>query len=163
MALVSAGWSLSVTLLDNSGNDTTVNYQLRAASATLATTAAGVILTALGAVTGGAIGSYRLTETFVENSISFPTAAFQAEVSASITSLVADEGNKKANYRIPMPIAAVFVSTIGTGANLVNTANAAVLAYHALFASGGQAFLSDGEDAGGLLGGVRVTRSRRGG
>jgi hypothetical protein len=92
-----------------------------------------------------------------------PAVEFQAEVSASLTTFINDAGFKKANYRIPMPKASVFVSSIGSGAKTVNTANADVLAYHALFSVGGQATVSDGEVAGGLIGGVRVTRAKRGG
>lgn len=163
MALVLREFVLSVTLLDNSGNDTSVSYQLKAVDYAEAVTARTAILTALLAATAGAIGTHRLTEVFEEDAITLPTDSAQAEVSASLTAFVNDSGNKKGSYRIPMPKPAVFVSTIGAGANLVNTTNALVTAYHALFEPAGVAYFSDGEEAGGLLGGVRVTRSKRGG
>lgn len=163
MAFVSTGFTLSVTLLDNSGNDTTISYELRAADAAAAAAAVTTVLAELGAVTGGEIASYRLYQTFEEDALSLPTVGFQAEVSASMTAFIADQGSKKASYRIPMPVPGVFVSTIGAGANQVNTSNADVIAYHGLFEASGVANISDGEIAGGLLNGVRVTRAKRGG
>lgn len=163
MAFVSSGWTLSVTLLDNSGNDTTITYELRGTDHAGASANVTSILAALGAVTGGEIASYRLYQTFQEDSLSLPAVGFQAEVSASMTAFIADEGSKKASYRIPMPVPNVFVSTIGAGANQVNTSQADVIAYHGLFEPVGVAFISDGEIAGGLLNGVRVTRAKRGG
>lgn len=163
MALVQRGFRLSVTLVDNGANTTAINYELRATTYANVTTAVTVILAELVKVTGGAIGQYTLSETYEEDALSLPTVGFQAEVSASLTTFISDAGLKKANYRIPMPVPAVFVSTIGEGANRVNTAEPDVLSYHGLFGPSGVANVSDGEIAGGLLGGVRVTRGKRGG
>ena len=163
MALVSAGFRLNVTMLDNSGNTTTLGFDMRETVYADVVTDVATILAALAAVSGGEVGAYTISQVFEEDALAFPTVGFQAEVSASLTTFVEDAGTKKANFRIPMPLPAVFVSTIGAGANLVNTSLQAVLDYHALFATAGVANLSDGEVAGGLLAGVRVTRSKRGG
>lgn len=163
MAMVSSGFMLEVTLIDNGANTTTRSFELVATTATDATTGAGAILTALGNVSDGVVSSYSIRETFVNDALSLPASqAVQAEVSASMTCFVADAGGKKANYRIPMPKSAIFNGTIGKNANTVDTANVAVLAFHALYASGtGVAHVSDGESAGGLIDGIRVSRKSR--
>lgn len=163
MALVSRGFRLNVSMLDNAGNPTSLGFEMRDATYADVVTDVATVLTALGVVSGGEVGGYTISQVFEENALTFPSIGFQAEVSASITTFVEDAGTKKANFRIPMPVPAVFVSTIGAGANVVNTALQGVLDYHALFGSAGVANLSDGEVAGGLLAGVRVTRSKRGG
>jgi len=163
MALVSTGFDLSITLLDNSGNDTTLNVSMRETVYATVVTDVATVLNALNAVSGGEVASYRITQVFQEDALSLPSVGFQAEVSASLTTFVEDMGTKKANFRIPMPVPSVFVATIGSGANVVNTALQAVLDYHALFTTSGVANISDGEVAGGLLAGVRVTRAKRGG
>ena len=163
MALVSNGFELGVTLLDNSGNDTTLSIAMRETVYATVVTDVATVLTALAAVSGGEVASYRITQVFMEDALSLPTVGFQAEVSASLTTFIEDAGTKKGNFRIPMPLPVVFVATIGAGANVVNTALQAVLDYHALFTTAGVANISDGEIAGGLLAGVRVTRAKRGG
>jgi len=163
MALVSNGFELGVTLLDNSGNDTTLSIAMRETVYATVVTDVATVLAALAAVSGGEVASYRITQVFMEDALSLPTVGFQAEVSASLTTFIEDAGTKKGNFRIPMPLPVVFVATIGAGANVVNTALQAVLDYHALFTTAGVANISDGEIAGGLLAGVRVTRAKRGG
>jgi hypothetical protein len=162
MALVSSGYGLTVSIIDNGGNETSVQYKLRSGDHATAVTDSLAVIAALVAVSDGEISGYTISSNYAENALSFPaTDAVQAEVSASMTTFVAGAGNKKANYRIPMPKAAIFTASIGKGANIVDTENADVLAFHALFGVGGKVYVSDGENAGGLYGGVRVTRGKR--
>jgi len=163
MAIVSAGFSLEVTLVDNGANTTTRSFELRGADITEATANSATIISALTAVTDGVISGYSIRQIFVNDALSLPAGLeVQAEVSASMTCFVADSGNKKSNYRIPMPKSAIMVGVIGKNANIVNTANTAVLAFHELYhPTNGKAYLSDGEFAGGLIDGVRVSRKSR--
>jgi len=163
MALVSDGFVLEVTLIDNGANTTTRSFELKATTAGTAASDSATILAGLADVSDGVVSSYSIRETFVNDALSLPTSqAVQAEVSASMTCFIADAGGKKANYRIPMPKTALFNGTIGKNANTVDTANTAVLAFHALYhPSTGVAYLSDGESAGGLIDGIRVSRKSR--
>lgn len=164
MALVSQGFQLNVSLLDNAGDSTTVSYDLRGATYADAAVDAAAIVAALAAVTDGVIVSYRMTEVTEETgTITLPASGVQAEVSASLTMSIAGAGSKKGNIRIPMPKVGVFTSTSGAGANVVDLDATIVTDYAALFTSSGEATISDGENAGILLSGVRVTRAKRGG
>lgn len=161
MAFVSAGLALSVTLQDNGGNLTSVEYALTSADYATAETDSDTILAALAAVSDGVITAYSIRETYENDAVSFPASGVQAEVSASLTTYISGAGSKKANIRIPMPKPAMFVALSGDGANNVDLTDGAIIAYHGLFTATGEATVSDGEIAGLLLSGVRVTRKAR--
>lgn len=161
MAIVSTGFFMSVTMQDNGGNLTSVEYQLTAALYADAVTDSATILAALIAVSDGVVMSYDIRERYDNDTVGFPASGVQAEVSASLTSLINGAGSKKANIRIPMPKSTIFTATSGDGANNVALTNTNVIAYHALFTTGQQATISDGEIAGALVSGVRVTRRAR--
>lgn len=166
MAITSVGWQLSVEFLDKGENTTSMLFDLVAADGTEATAAAAAILAAYPGVGSMTISGYRLTEVFQETgSLVIPSAAdAQAEVDAKITVYVAGQGAKKAVVRIPAPTAAnVMVSTVGSGANVVNLALPNVITWLGLFQTGGKATISDGETAGSAIKGIRVTKAKRGG
>jgi len=78
-----------------------------------------------------------------------------------MTAYINDAGDKKASFDVPSPRIGIFQGTIGNAADLVDTSDAAVLAYKALFDDGEQLFISDGESLGGLIGGIRTSQTRR--
>ena len=143
MALVSAGWELSVTLVD-SGNDTsTKRYALQSATAAAAATDAATIIAALDAISTATIRSYSLGEKFEEDAFTFPTLTEienQAEIVVRLATL-----NKFATLYIPAPSASIFVAGSGDGFNIVDGTDTLVGNYLALFNSGAEAYLSDGE------------------
>lgn len=143
MALVSAGFKLTVTLVD-SGNDTsTKNYDLQSATFAEAQTDAATILAALNAVTNAVVRSYSLSEKFEEDAFNFPALTEienQAEIVVRLATL-----NKTATIYIPAPIPTMFVGANGDSYNIVDATNAPMLAYLALFNAGAEAYLSDGE------------------
>jgi len=158
MALVSSGFWLSVTLRDNGGNDTTRRYQLTSADAAAAATDSATILAALNAVTDAVIVGWFNYEAFVEDAFAYPGSGVEIENLALLDFDIVDHPEKSATLTIPAPAPAIFVATSGAGANIVNTANAAVIAYAALFQTGGESFISDGETAQTLVSGKRIHR-----
>lgn len=167
MALVSAGFWLHVALVDKGNNTTSKTYELTSADYAAAVTDAGTVLAALAGVSALVVGKYFIEEKYVNDAFALPSSAdAQAEVTASITTYIEDKGDKKANYNFPGPIAAnVWVSTTGNDSNIVKISSAQVIAYQGLFIPGGPCYISDGEVAAtaGLIGGIRVTRKKRGG
>lgn len=158
MALVSNGFWLSVTLRDNGGNETTRTYQLSSADAAAAGVDSAAILVALNAVTDAVIVSWMNYERFVEDAFAYPASGVEVENLALLDFEIVDHPEKSATLTIPAPAPAIFMATSGGGANIVNTANAAVIAYAGLFMTGGEALISDGEVAQGLVSGKRIHR-----
>jgi len=165
MAMTSAGFELRLTLFDKGANQTSLTYKLTSADAAAAATDTATILAALAGVSALTVGKYFLSEVFENDAFTLPSSAdAQAEVGASITTFIDNKGSKKANYNIPGPIVAnVFQSTTGDDSNKVKTSSAQVIAYQGLFSVGGPAYISDGEVAGAIISGVRVSKRKRGG
>ena len=158
MALVSDGYELSVTLKDNGNNRSDKRYYLTSADFAEATTDAATIIAALNAVTDAHISGYRLAQKFIEDAYSAPGGGVQVENVAEVVGLISGESDKYARFEIPAPEAGVFVAASGKGSNIVDLGDTALLAYAALFQTGGEATLSDGEVLGALTSGKRIHR-----
>lgn len=158
MALVANGFWLSVTMVDNGGNETTRTYQLASADAAAAGTDSAAILTALGNVTDAVILSWFNYQRFVNDAFAYPASGVEVEDLALLDFNIVDHPEKSATLTIPAPKPAIFNATSGPGANIINTGNAAVIAYAALFKTAGKALISDGEVADTLIGGKRIHR-----
>lgn len=155
MAFVSTGWRVTFSLMDNGGNITTKTYELTSADATEAATDTATILARLTAVTDCEIVSYHSYEQFEEDTVAYPAAGVQKENQALLTFDIVDNPLKKATHSIPAPKQAIFVGVTGPNANIVDTADADVIAYRQMFQAGGQCFISDGEVAFTLISGKR--------
>jgi hypothetical protein len=155
MAWASQGFYLSVTQADKNGDESNKEYQLTAADYATAVTDTATILAALGAMTDSALSKYQVEARAFEDTLVLPSSMAPISTKMSVTTTLDGAGSKKANYEFAMPKAAIL-----SGKNLIIT-NAAVLAYHALYQTGGEAKLSDGEVADALLRGRVVTRGRR--
>lgn len=147
MAFVSAGWWLSVTLMDVGYQTTTKQYQLVAADATEAATAQAAVLAALAGVTDLEILSYHTYEKFAEDTVINPT--IQKENEALLTFEIDGNPTKHATHSIPGAKNSIYVAAFGPNNNVVDLADAAVIAYAALFivGAGQMAYISDGESA----------------
>ena len=160
MALVpkgnGSGFYLSVTLTDNGNNDSTLDYELRAADYAAALTAKTAILAALAGVSGSEIKSTILSYRDEEDAFAFPASGVENETKARIVYQL-DGSTKKGNYDIPAPVAGIFQTPAGDGANVVDILVTALIAYNDIFEAAGQAFISDGEDMGFMLKGRRVS------
>jgi len=160
MALVSDGFWLTVSLVDYGGNETSKRWKMTAADYATAITDVAIIMPALINVTDAVISGYGVAERYVENALSLPATVNPVSVVASCTAYIDDAGQKKANFQIPSPKIGIFTAAIGDGADIVDGTDSAFLAYKALFDTGEQLLISDGETLGGFLRGERVTLKR---
>lgn len=158
MAIVVDGYEAVFTLKDNGGNTANKRYVLRAATATEAQAAAAAILAELLDVTDAAIWAYRVSEIWINDTPVLPGEGVQIENQASIVGLIDGEVSKYANLYVPAPEQDIFVGTSGPNADIIDTADADLLAYLALFESTGSAYISDGEDWGQVVSGKRIHR-----
>lgn len=157
MALVSNGYWLTVSLADNGANVSTKRYQLTAADAATAATDVATILAALANVTDSVIVSYHYGLEYKEETVVYPAAGIENENKASITVLLDTGGGKKANHKIPAPKIGLFVAATGSSANIVDVSDTALTTYMAIFESGNQAYISDGETMASILSGKRIS------
>lgn len=163
MANVSAGWRLFVTLMDNGGNKTTKSFELTSADETAAAADSAAVVAALLAVTDAVLIDYASYELFVNDAVTYPASGVEIENQAQLLFDIVDHPEKRAVYSIPAPKPGIFVATSGAGANIIDTADAAVIAFRDLFRTAGESYISDGEVAETLISGKRVHRkSRRG-
>lgn len=161
MALTHQYFFLEVDIVDSAGDSTKRTYRLTAATMAAAITDSATIMTALNAVTDGVIKSYRIGDLYAESALSLPLAGVQIENEALLTVGIVGKPTKSATLSIPAPKGSVFTTLQGPGSNLVNTADPDVAAYMALFATAGQATLSDGEVADPLYGFKGVRRHKK--
>lgn len=146
MALVTAGFELSVVIIDNGANTSTLRYDLDAVDHATATTDAATILGELNAMTAGVVKGYSIVERYIEDALVLPASGVEVEERAIITVQLNSSPLKKATLVIPAPETSIFVSTSGPQANVVDVANASVIDYVGLFTvTGGVATVSDGE------------------
>jgi len=163
MAIVSAGWELLVSMIDNGGDSTTKTYDLTSADAAAAATDAAAVIAALDAVTDALITDYGYYEKMVQDTVTYPAAGVQIEDLALLEFDIVGDPTKKATITIPAPSQGIFLTTTGAGANVVDTADSALVTYRDLFRTDGKCTISDGEVANSLIKGRRIHRkSRRG-
>jgi len=158
MALVADGFLLAVTLVDNGGNEGTMRYDLRSADHATALTDTAAIIAALNALTNAVIRRYAIHTKYRENAFAYPAAGVELEDKASL-SVSLDGVDKRANLKIPAPVIGMFAASSGPGANVVDVLDADTLTYVALFETGAEAYISDGEDVDALLSGKRISSS----
>lgn len=166
MALTFSHYTMTVVLMDNGRKKITKRYQLRDTTVDHAgaLTAAAGLITALEAVTDAEILSYTVTDVFEEASYTVPTnPEVQVENNALIVYGIEGELTKQGTLLIPAPKVGLFVGAAGTAQfDIVDGADAAVIAYMALFKETGGTFsISDGEqiaDVGAFVSGKRVHR-----
>lgn len=162
MALVTAGFRLTVSLADTSGSISTLTYDLTSADFLTATTDAATVLAALNNVTDSVVSSYSIAEVFEESALTLPAGAENA-IKASLSLYLDGAGQKRANVKIPAPVDGIFTTATGPGYNIVDGADALVTAYIDLYqVTGGVATISDGEqvrDTDPFAGGKRISRA----
>jgi len=163
MAFISGGFYAVFNLMDSGGDTTSKTYELDVADAAGATTAIGVIKTALEGVTNCEIVSYYHYEKWVENTVAYPVGGVQKENQALLVFDIVDAPTKRATHAIPGAKIDIFIAASGPDMNVVDRLDAAVIAYRELFQAGGECFISDGEKAFTLLSGHRRnTKNNRG-
>jgi hypothetical protein len=155
MALVSTGFWGSISVMDNGGQVSVLQYQLTSIDAVTALADIATIRARLEAIIDGEVIRQVYSERFDEASIVFPAAGIEIQNKASLTASLVGRV-QKANLKVPTPIIGIFTAPTGGGANVVNLTNAALVAYFSSFQTGGEALISDGEVADALLAGKRI-------
>ena len=155
-----SGYWLTMTVVDNGDDKSTLTYELTAIDAITADVAATAIIDAYNGVGMGVVSGYNVGLRYEENAFAYPVSGVENQNKARIVSQLV--GNtKKATLDIPAPDPAIFVDVTGVNANIVDFTNAAVIAYLGTFQAAGQAFISDGEIMDFPIQGKRVS-SRKG-
>jgi len=165
MAYVAAAtpFFMTVLLVDNGNNKTLKTYDLQGADLAAATANAGIVLTALAAVSDAAIKGYNIGSRFVNDAFVFPASGVHIEDVALLTLSLTGDPTKYATTAIPAPKSTMFQGTSGAAANNVKADKAEIIAYWELFKSASEAYLSDGETAAIYVAGKRIHRgSNRG-
>jgi len=166
MALTGLNFGMTISFIDNGGNQVTREYMMKSTIATYAdaATAAAAMVPIVNALTGSTISQYRVFQVFEESAFVLPgDAGVQNENQASFTFLLASAGSKKANVNIPAPVIGIFSASSGPNANIVDINDAAVQAFEDQFKGPGDFRISDGEAVSRLLTGHRVhKRNSRG-
>lgn len=152
----SLGWFLTVSLADQGGQISTLEYMLKAIDYATAQASVTAILAQIGNVTQSSFSSYSLSQRYMEDSLAYPGAA-QNEIKATIIVNLTG-GTKKATLNIPAPTNGLFVAATGPNSDVLDTLDADVIAYVALYAVGGSAYISDGEDADFVVRGRKTSR-----
>jgi len=169
MALASTGFECTVTILDNSADKSVLRYKLTAETAADALTDSAAIVAALAAITDGLVSSYSYSEVFEEETPTLPSSGIKNTDVALVTAQIATADPvvlKWANIRIPTPVAGVFQAASGPLADEVDPADTDLRTYLAVFESGGEATISDGEHlkdvtVSGNVKGKRISRGSR--
>jgi len=165
MALVSDGFYVYVTLVDNTGNTATLSYDLVATEAPAAATAAGTIVTNLIAVTNAVVKSYSISERFVEDALNLPGSGVEVEGRASVVVQLSSSPLKSSMIVIPAPRATLFMALEGDGAADIDVGptNTALRNYVAMFNDGGAgiATISDGETVDASAANTGIKRGKR--
>jgi hypothetical protein len=155
MALVTNGWTLSVTLGGIDDSTATRNYNLQGTDYDAAVINRTAILAGLDAVSDGVVKSHKLSEGYAEDAYSRPTAATtETGDAAIITGEIAGDVSKSWTLSVPYPIAAMFLAAAGKNYNNVDIANTALIAYKNIFNT--HAYISDGEETGNIVSGKRA-------
>lgn len=170
MALVSNGFRVSMTVMDEGGNKSTLTFKCDPATVpdyATALNAQATLATNFNAVSDGVITDMRVEEVFVENAIVFPGSLVQVETKASIT-VALNATSKKANFKIPAPTDAIFNGASGAAYNQVDVNNASLATYVAQYHPTGFFFISDGEHVAtapnnGMLIGKRISAKNNNG
>lgn len=156
MALVSAGYISSVSLVDQGGNISTLQFEFNTVIVTTladALTAQLAMNTLLLAVTDSKIATYTVGEKFSENALTLPTAA-QNENKASIS--FTKSGFGKGNLKIPAAKSTIFQGATGAPNNQVDLADTDLVAYTDNFKVGADYYINDGESLVQLVAGKRT-------
>jgi len=154
MALVAGRWWVVYDLVESSGKNCTKRFEIgNPADYAAAVAAEAALRPDFVAVTDMAIRSMHLYEEYVEAALAYP-ASTEKENQALLSFEISGMPNKTATMAIPGAKADIFVAATGPNRDIIDTADAAVIAFVANFTSG-VFYVSDGEQAENLIGGVR--------
>lgn len=163
MAVVSDGFFISITVMDNGGQETTRQYKLQGATQEDAETDAPLVLAAFLALTDAVLVRWHFFEDRINDALAYPASGVQNQDQALLDFIITDNPTKHATNSIPAAKPGIFVATTGPNADVVDLADAAVVTWAGYFAPASKLYISDGETADMLFKGKRRhVRSRVG-
>lgn len=155
MALTAGRWFTVFVLVETSGKTTQVRYEQSApADDAAARASAAAMATDLAAITNCNIKSYHTYQEFVEDALALPAGA-EKENKATLILSIDGEPTKNAKLVIPAPVDGIFVSASGSNYDVVDVADADLIAFIANFTTEALFYVSDGEQADALVSGGR--------
>ena len=155
MAIVASHFEITARLVDEGANFSTMRFQCRDTAYADVVVAKTNLVAALDAVTDCVIQRVTISEVWSNDAFAYPTDVETANKLSMSIELTGGLG-KKANLKVPGPVDGIFGASGTAGFNVLDTANALILTYVALFESGGEFYISDGEDAETLISGKRI-------
>lgn len=155
MAIVADHFEITIKLVDEGANFSTMTFQCRDSLYADVVTAKTALVAALDAITNCVIQRVSINEVWANDAFAYPSGVETAN-KLSITAELAGGVGKKANMKIPGPIDAMFGASGTAGFNTLDTSNAAIITYTNLFKSAGDFYISDGEDFETLVSGKRI-------
>lgn len=157
-----------VLFKDRDEQETGRSFQIRW-NTDLATTITGAItlVTAIAALSKSEVAEFSLLLPHIDGAASVAAdTAENNEVGKIVMSLAVDPPtalNETSTIGVPAPADGIRLSTLGPGSNIIDLTDSAVTDILAVFATGGQGYLSHGQDALTLLKGyVHHARSKVG-
>lgn len=149
MAFVDQGWKLTLSLVDAGGNPTTREFPLVATddAGDLAAVIADVqtIVDAYTLATDAIITKQTVSKDTVNDSVTLPTTSVNVEENLQVSAKIVGIPNKSAVFEIPAPKIGMFLATSGPNRNNANFASGPLPAIVNLYKTGGQVYISDGE------------------
>lgn len=126
MAIVTQGFKGSVKLVDAGGNVSILRPDVEGASFAAALTNLQSLVAAIDALTDALVAGYSLSEVYAEDTAQYGTGEVEniAEVVVPL-----ETAGKYHTFKIPAPVAAMFVGASGPDYNKVNTSYAGLLTY----------------------------------
>lgn len=149
------GWFLTVRIMDKGEEKATLTVELRSADYAAAVTDAGAWMIGFYQVSDCEILGYNLQQRYINNAIIIP-ATGQLQEKARVAFRLENSADYE-TLDIPAPKSTLFLNTNGANSEIVDTADAGLVAYTNLYKSTGIAFISDGEALEQLSRGERVS------
>lgn len=150
-----SGWFLTLVVQDRNGDESRLEYSLRAATEPAATAAVATITAAFQAVSDAIVVKRHMSFRTVEDAFAYPVVG-EVQTRARIVYQIVDEVTKE-TFDIPAPKEAIFRALIGPQNKVVDIADLDVIAYANLFKTTGEAFISDGESLDFLINGRKAS------
>jgi len=150
-----SGYVANLRVMDRGEEKATMTYELRAATEAAALTAITTIITNLNAVSTLEVLGYNLLKRFINDAIIIPSEG-QLQEKARVAFRIANSADYE-TFDIPAPKDTIFLGVNGANSEIVDVADAALVAYGDMFKAAGVAFISDGEDLDQLSRGERVS------
>ena len=146
MAFAPDRFEMSMTFRDSGGETTVKNVEIQAVDMTAALADAATLVALYAAVTDASIDRYTVSQVFIEGAPKvFVDATVKNSIQAVITVSLAGDVLKKATIVIPAPNIGIFSAVTGENSDIVDSADAEVVALVEGYQLAGQAYLSDHE------------------